>query len=873
MVLVSAVAAIALPVLNGVLDSDAGAGEHARQKLQTVQDYAALLRQRRLQIRDLLLTQPPGLRQPLAQQHADLVRRSIDLRHSLLKRFDEPSLAEFTRLNRLATRVTSDESRIVDLALAERDSEALDLLNGDTRTHTEQLQAFLEHLSDLVLAARLDQLEQTRAQAKNARAWIWGLYIAAILSAPLAAFYLVRERKRFQEDLQRLASLPTHSPNIVLALGAGAQVHYANPRAIKALADLTGSGDVDLLLPPNSRRWVDECLNDGFPRDNIPHALGERRWNITFQPLPEQGLVHAYFTDVTESEKAKKALYREKEHAQVTLRCLGEGVIATDPDGRIAFLNPIAERITGVRADTAVGQPLNRVVQTLPQRDGIFAELHTSRTGAVRDQAMLQQHDGGELLIEYTTAPINDDAGESLGMVIVLRDVSHDREMAERLAWQATHDPLTGLVNRGEFEHRLQLALAGARERDAVHTLLYLDLDQFKVVNDTCGHMAGDELLKQLTRVLETGLRKHDTLARLGGDEFGVLLQDCTVAAGQRLAEGLRREVADFRFAWRNRSFEVGASIGLVEINREAASLADLLRHADLACYAAKDQGRNRVHAFVPGDAEMIRRHSEMHWVERIRKALDENRLVLYAQTIAPNATFDAQPLWEILLRMRAEDGTLLPPGAFLPAAERYGLMPQIDRWVTRQVLLRLSHHEGELAPRHIAINLSGASLGDEEFLAFLRRAFDLYGVEASTICFEITESAAIANLSNARRLIAEMRELGCHFALDDFGSGLSSFGYLKNLPVDYLKIDGSFVRDMARDRIDAAMVQAINEVGHLMGLATVAEFVEDRETREALRRIGVDYVQGLAIGQPQPLEDLLRSRPASGGARIIPLR
>lgn len=438
-------------------------------------------------------------------------------------------------------------------------------------------------------------------------------------------------------------------------------------------------------------------------------------------------------------------------------------------------------------------------------------------------------------------------------------------EATERLSYQASHDALTGLVNRREFERRLEKALSAAREEGRVHALCYLDLDQFKIVNDTCGHVAGDELLRQLTVLLQSKVRDADTLARLGGDEFGVLLDSCPLEQAKIVADLLRQTVKDFHFVWKEKPFVIGVSIGLVPINQDAGSLDAVLSCADAACYAAKDLGRNRVHLYRAEDGDLLRRQGEMDWVARITRAIEENRFRLFYQTIMPlqDESHEGKH-FEILLRLIDDDGQIVPPMAFIPAAERYSLMPSIDRWVVSTALglywkiFPECKDVQEGACHTCTVNLSGPSLCDEHFLEFIKRQFVLYKVPYKNICFEITETAAITNLTKATDFIGELRSHGCRFSLDDFGSGLSSFTYLKNMQVDYLKIDGSFVCDMVDDPMDAAMVSSINQVGHVMGLKTIAEFVENDAVLEKLREMGVDFAQGYAIEHPKPLEDLI---------------
>lgn len=447
------------------------------------------------------------------------------------------------------------------------------------------------------------------------------------------------------------------------------------------------------------------------------------------------------------------------------------------------------------------------------------------------------------------------------------RDNLQDKiaEATARLSYQAAHDTLTGLPNRREFELRVERALTGAREQHQTHTLCYLDLDQFKVVNDTSGHVAGDELLRQLAVLLQGKLRDRDTLARLGGDEFGVLLENCSLEQAQPIAEVLRQMVKEFRFVWHDKPFVIGVSIGLVAITGESESLSALFSCADAACYTAKDRGRNRVHVYVEEDIELVRRHGEMQWVGRITRAMEENRLRLYVQPIVPLfPSEDADVHYEMLLRMLDDDGQLILPMAFIPAAERYNLMTSIDRWVISAAFSTFHQLFSAVTGRVKSIctvNLSGHTLCDEHFLDFVERQFAINQVPYPSICFEITETAAITNLTEAIEFIRVLKAKGCKFSLDDFGSGLSSFTYLKNLPVDYLKIDGAFVKDMETDPMDRAMVESINHIGHVMGLKTIAEFVESEQILEHLKAIQVDYVQGDWIKSPQPLSSLLAGK------------
>jgi diguanylate cyclase (GGDEF)-like protein/PAS domain S-box-containing protein len=558
-----------------------------------------------------------------------------------------------------------------------------------------------------------------------------------------------------------------------------------------------------------------------------------------------------------ERRNAERALKQEKERAQITLASLGEAVISTNAYGHIDFMNAVAGDMTGWSLEEALGKTFSEVCPILldeqaeTEMDFVAACLNEMRSKIPLEPVILVGRQGN-LPVELSVSPIMSGHNVVQGVVAVLRDVSHTHEMARQMTWQATHDTLTGLVNRKEFERQVQEFISYSREQGSSSALLYLDLDQFKIVNDTCGHSAGDELLRQISQLLLQRVRQSDTLARLGGDEFGVILHGCDLRQAKEVADKIIEAISNFRFAWQDKFFDVGVSIGMVMLDRETLSVATALSAADVACYAAKDAGRNRSHVYQPNDAELARRHGEMQWVSRIRHALEENRFVLCVQRIR-NLRGDGYDLHEVLIRMLDEHGNLVPPGSFISSAERYGLMPDIDRWVIDRAFKALASGTDWL--KSVSINLSGLSLTRQGMNQYIAECQTRYSVDASRVCFEITETAAIANLTRAIAFIHDLKSRGFKFALDDFGSGLSSFSYLKNLPVDYLKIDGSFVYDMCADPIDLAMVQAINGIGHTMGIRTIAEYVNDDATLAALKNMGVDYAQGYFISQPAMLE------------------
>ena len=567
--------------------------------------------------------------------------------------------------------------------------------------------------------------------------------------------------------------------------------------------------------------------------------------------------------DISDRKHAEAETLAQKERAQVTLASIADAVITIDTSGNVEYMNPVAERLTGYRDDEARGLPLPTVFSV--QDDATGVEVPDPVARALRDGATVQseanvvlrrRHDS-PVAVDFAAAPIRDNARGSGGVVLVFHDMSRERQYAMRLAHLASHDPLTGLINRREFERRVTSALIESQYEANNHAVLYVDLDEFKVVNDTCGHAAGDELLRQVSALLRPRLREGDTLARLGGDEFGVLLEHCAPDPAYAIADALRTAIGEFHFQWNQRSFKIGASVGVVNVADGPHTLAGVLSAADAACYMAKDKGRNRVQVYSPESDEVTLRKGEMEWVNRIHRALAEDRFCLHAQPVhgTRDDRQDASPYTELLLRLRDDQGELVPPTSFIPAAERYHLMPAIDRWVITSAFAILARQvEPGLAPGGVfAINVSGASIGDEAFLEFVQAQFVRYSVPHASICFEITETTAVASLSRATAFMTTLRGLGCRFALDDFGVGVSSFTYLKHLPVDYLKIDGSFVKDMLHDPVNHAMVEAIHRIGHIMGKKTIAESVEHRDTLKALCAIGVDYAQGYGIARPAP--------------------
>lgn len=558
------------------------------------------------------------------------------------------------------------------------------------------------------------------------------------------------------------------------------------------------------------------------------------------------------------------ALSIEKERAEVTLRSITDIVVTVDIDENITYVNPAGETLLGVSNAEVSTAPFDEVFKIIDENSGKVIGDPLRQCFVSGDIIQLPEHsslvarDDSLISIEASIAPMRSDTGDLIGAVMIVQDVSHTRRLTRQLSYHASHDLLTGLYNRRKFEECLEELLIAVQEEDRHHSLLYMDLDNFKIVNDTCGHVAGDELLKQLPSQFNEVLRSGDVVARLGGDEFGIILENCGLEQATSIADKVRQKIKDFRFVWDDRTFEIGVSIGVIGIDADNYEMSEVLSSADVACYAAKDSGRNRVHVYEPSDEAVAERYGQMHWTARISTALEEHRFILYQQAIVSVSDNDRSHV-EVLLRMSDEDGKVIPPGAFMPAAERYGLMPDIDRWVIDEVFRYIGNNDPadpvSGTGRVFAINLSGDSINDSNLLNFILEAKDRYSVSLKNVCFEITETVAISNLTKATVFIDELKTYGCQFALDDFGSGLSSFAYLKSLPVDYLKIDGSFVKDISQDPIDRAMVESIQQVGKVMKLKTIAEHVEDSSTLAVLEEIGIDYVQGYHMGRPEVIE------------------
>lgn len=574
----------------------------------------------------------------------------------------------------------------------------------------------------------------------------------------------------------------------------------------------------------------------------------------------ELGVLVKSFNDMIETvELQNKALVSVKNNYLALYDNNPTMVFHLNMDGMILSVNRFGAKQLNLKPEQAMGHSIFEFVhpEDIDIIKALFDLCCLNPNKVYKQEARKVCRNGSVIWVRESARLLQDEKGQR-NLLLVCEDVTETKLLAEQIAYQASHDALTGLVNRREFDNCIQKVLENVRREPYEHALCYLDLDQFKVVNDTCGHLAGDELLRQLGELLKQNIRKHDLLARLGGDEFGILMYYCSVSQAANACEKLRKIIRDFQFAWEGRSFSIGVSIGVSLISRTSASAVELLREADAACYAAKEKGRNRVHIFSPDDEELASRQGEMQWVQKIQRGIEENAFCLYGQLISPIGEQNEGLHFETLIRYRKPDGGTIPPGAFLPAAERYNIASALDRWVIENLFRWLANKPGVLDRLSLcSVNLSGLSLSDEGTLKFIDRQFDKWGIPTSKICFEITETAAISNLGYARQFIDTLRTKGCFFSLDDFGSGLSSFAYLKNLPVDFLKIDGLFVKDILEDKVDMAMVESINAVGHVMGKKTIAEFVENDQILAKLDEIGVDYAQGYGIAKPAPLDEL----------------
>jgi diguanylate cyclase (GGDEF)-like protein/PAS domain S-box-containing protein len=689
---------------------------------------------------------------------------------------------------------------------------------------------------------------------------------------------LLRERSRFARILDQMPS------GVVVTDMPSGRVIFQNQLA----ASLLGQGAHTLGETPDFTVFHFSDPTDGrIPADELPLARTLRHQEatvtrdlvyhrrdgasldvaLTTAPVYDaDGVARAavaVLNDIAARKRAERQLANEKERAQVTLAAIADGVIATDTQGAVTSMNPAAERLTAETETTARGRALSDVLRFEEPEAGARLAAALQRCQSERRtigdlaHATLQGPGGERHAVESAVAPIALADDTVAGAVLVLHDVTESKRLLRRLGFEASHDALTGLVNRREFEARLKRAIERARHPGGSScALLYMDLDQFKIVNDTCGHSAGDELLRQLAAAYCTHVRERDTLARLGGDEFAMIVEHCDVTEALAVADKILDATRNFRFSRDGHLFQLGVSIGVAPVDRATRGVEEAMRRADHACYVAKERGRNRVYVHYSGDVDIAQRRSDMHWVTRLSHAFQHDQLMLYCQPIVPLGDGDQRLHYEILIRMKDGHSRPIAPGCFLPAAERYDAILKIDRWVLARTLTWLAANPDETAKLEMcSINLSRRSLADQSFHEFAADLIDRSPVPAGKLCFEITETGAIADMNKTIAFIDALAGRGCRFSLDDFGTGVTSFSYLKQLPVDFIKIDGSFIQTMCKSKVDFEMVRFTNDISHMMGRRTIAEYVSDPQIADQLKRIGVDFAQGYWVGRPRPLE------------------
>ena len=649
----------------------------------------------------------------------------------------------------------------------------------------------------------------------------------------------------------------------------------------RPLAELVAPEFTDLVATSVKRRLADETAPERFEVEIVGFQAQVSRLELSLRRIDYEGAPALLITGVEIVQTSTVRALTEPTYAQelaatgmfaalqpsnasdLALDCLAEAVVTTDVQGDVAYLNPAAERLLRTDRRAARGKSLGALVDIVDESDRrtLLDPVQQALTGNAavylgRRAIPLRRADAEDRVVEVSASPLRRDSTGTAGAVIVLHDVTEQRGTARQLSYQATHDALTGLVNRREFERRLEDAVDTARRGDSTHILCYLDLDSFKQVNDTSGHQAGDRLLRDVARLLRDAVRDSDTVARLGGDEFAMLLIGCPLDKARQIADDVCRKVAEHRFVHKDRIFQIGVSVGIVELARESGSVEDVLAAADSACYVAKKQGTGHVSIYSARDEAAARSSGEIHWLQQLQASIRADRFELATQSIVPvSPGTRAGPAMEVFVRLRDEEGRALEPREFVRAAERYRLMGVIDRWVVQRTLDAIT--AGTLvvpAGRCVAINISAQTLADMQFLEFVVDSFDRTGVAPGQVCFELSETAVVANLEHARRFVGVLHGMGCRFALDDFGSGVGSFSNLKNLPLDYLKIDGAFTRNLGTDTVNQAMVAAMIQLARTLNFQVIAEQVEDAAALDAARRLGVDFIQGFVISRPQPL-------------------
>ena len=676
---------------------------------------------------------------------------------------------------------------------------------------------------------------------------------------------------RLRESEERYLDIFDNTSDLIQCLGPDGRFLYTN-KAWRATLGYSESEISDLSLPDILHPDSIMCCQDRFKRLKKGDTLSK----IEFKFITKAGkTVHlagecgsiikngeaistrGIFKNVTEEKKTEQALIISENRYQSLYQNAPDIDIVVNSDGKIVTVNNNGAKILGYTPEELLGISAIDTVH-LEDQDMVFNHLQQQFEGCKTDRDLefrKTRKNGSQLWVQMRTSLIPGNSENEKNLLIVCRDITETRKLAEQLTYQASHDDLTDLINRREFERRLIRLLSEDRRSGDTHALCYLDLDQFKIINDACGHLAGDELLRQVASVMAGQVRSRDTLARLGGDEFAVLMEYCSIEQADKLANRFRKAIEDFRFHWKSRRFSIGVSIGVVPINDSINTLEQVMGFADSACYAAKDAGRNRVFIYRQDDATVEHHTGELHWASKISGALEQNRFLLYAQPIFPIDDLNNSGCYEILIRLKETNDVIVKPGSFLPSAERFNLSNKLDKWVFESTLNWFTtQHVAFNKLKSCSINLSGLSLSDESFLEFIENTLDESGFPYNKLCFEITETAAISNLVRATTFINQLKEKGCQFALDDFGSGFSSYAYLKNLPVDVIKIDGTFIRNIENNTVDRAVVKSICEISKLMNKKITAEYVESKAALEILRELDVDFVQGNYLAAPLPL-------------------
>jgi diguanylate cyclase (GGDEF)-like protein/PAS domain S-box-containing protein len=621
---------------------------------------------------------------------------------------------------------------------------------------------------------------------------------------------------------------------------------------------------VELVESNLRRRLLGEAAAERFEVELIGAQAQVTRVELSSTVIDSAGDATLLLTALEMLPESGRVAVPLKPRAVVTLDAMGESVITVDAEGRIDYVNHSAETLLSQRFDQVMGKSFSEVASLVDETDRRLLEdpvrkalTAGGRVSMGRRAVLVPAGSGAERSVEISVTPLRLEGKEIMGLVLVMHDTSELRGLTRQMTYQASHDPLTGLVNRREFERRLQEAMDSAQTGNVGHALCFLDLDRFKTVNDTCGHTAGDNMLREVATLIKEAVRDSDTAGRLGGDEFALLLVGCPLDKARQIADDVVRSVNDYRFVWKDKIFNIGVSIGLVEIGRGGGALEDIMNAADSACYVAKKQGGLHVHVYSAREEATARHSGEIHWLQKLQSALRDNKFELYFQPIVhAQAGGLSGPALEVFVRLEGENGQpSAPPAEFIRAAERYRLMPHVDRWVVQTVLSALGRGGMKLPPgRSVAINIAGQTLGDSDFLEFVVDCFDHTGANPADICFEVTETSVVANLDHAHRFLEVLHGMGCEFALDDFGSGLSSFSTLRTLPMDYLKIDGSFIKNLAGDSVNQAMVAAMIDLSRSLNFRVVAEQVEDQLSLDTVTNMGIDFVQGFVVGRPQPL-------------------